>query len=345
MGVIYKDGILYGDRTQIVELTKTQYDALTPAQKSDITKMYFITDYDPSGEGVIDDTTTSLSRTWSSSKISSEITGGADTSIIAEDFDITKSYAVGDYVIYDGDLYIFISAHAAGAWNSAHVSATDVGDELEDRPAVVELTQAQYDALTEAQKLDTTKIYYVTDQDLPTTYAQLDDSTTAADKVWSSQKVNTQKADNSVIAPVENGATASRAYAIGEHFIRNGAFCTAKTAIASGATLTQGTNYNVGNIANETDSSMVPTYINVGQGTTKTCNYKNARGVFIILGRDQSYGLIYFVDCQYNRITKLLSVGALDSAITVSLNQTNQTITIVNEHTTYAQGLILFTKA
>ena len=59
------------------------------------------------------------------------------------------------------------------------------------------------------------------------------------------------KVDNSVVAPVENGATASRAYAIGEHFIKDGAFCTAKTAIASGATFTLNTNYIAGNIAGE----------------------------------------------------------------------------------------------
>lgn len=53
----------------------------------------------------------------------------------------------------------------------------------------------------------------------------------------------------SVVGTVENGTTASQAYAVGEHFIRNDAFCTAIAAIASGATLTQGTNYVEGTIA------------------------------------------------------------------------------------------------
>ena len=56
------------------------------------------------------------------------------------------------------------------------------------------------------------------------------------------------KADNSVIAPVESGTTASRAYAAGAHFIKNGSFCTAKTAIAQGETFMLNTNYTVGNI-------------------------------------------------------------------------------------------------
>lgn len=59
----------------------------------------------------------------------------------------------------------------------------------------------------------------------------------------------TDKADISAIAPNEPNATASQAYAAGEHFYKNGKFCTAKTAIASGATFTLGTNYVEGMVA------------------------------------------------------------------------------------------------
>ena len=57
------------------------------------------------------------------------------------------------------------------------------------------------------------------------------------------------KTDTSVVGPVESGTTASRAYAVGEHFIRNDKFCTCISAIASGATLTLNTNYVEGTIA------------------------------------------------------------------------------------------------
>ena len=57
------------------------------------------------------------------------------------------------------------------------------------------------------------------------------------------------KTENSVVGTVESGTTASQAYAVGEHFIRNDKFCTCISAIASGATLTQGTNYVEGTIA------------------------------------------------------------------------------------------------
>ena len=56
-------------------------------------------------------------------------------------------------------------------------------------------------------------------------------------------------ANISAIAPNEPNATASQAYAAGEHFYKNGKFCTAQTAIASGATFTLGTNYTEGTVA------------------------------------------------------------------------------------------------
>lgn len=53
-----------------------------------------------------------------------------DESIIAEDFDSTTVYAVGEYVFNGNTLYRFTSAHSAGAWNSSEVTAVAVCDEL-----------------------------------------------------------------------------------------------------------------------------------------------------------------------------------------------------------------------
>lgn len=57
------------------------------------------------------------------------------------------------------------------------------------------------------------------------------------------------KADISAIGTNETGATASKAYANGEYFYKNGKFCTAIASIASGATFTLGTNYVEGTVA------------------------------------------------------------------------------------------------
>lgn len=48
---------------------------------------------------------------------------------IATAFDSTASYSAGDYVMYDGTLYKFTSSHS-GNWDSTHVEATCVTDEL-----------------------------------------------------------------------------------------------------------------------------------------------------------------------------------------------------------------------
>lgn len=82
------------------------------------------------------------------------------------------------------------------------------------------------------------------------TYAEVNDERTTEDNVWSAEKVNDTKADNSVIAPVESGTTASQAYAIGKNFIHDNKFCTAKTTIAQGETLTLNTNYTADDVGN-----------------------------------------------------------------------------------------------
>ena len=57
------------------------------------------------------------------------------------------------------------------------------------------------------------------------------------------------KVDNSVIGPVEDGEKASQSYAVGEHFIKDGKFCTVIQSIAAEATLTENTNYTSGDVA------------------------------------------------------------------------------------------------
>lgn len=42
-------------------------------------------------------------------------------------FSTSKSYAAGDYVLYEGILYRFTVSHSAGAWNAEQVVAVDDG--------------------------------------------------------------------------------------------------------------------------------------------------------------------------------------------------------------------------
>ena len=89
------------------------------------------------------------------------------------------------------------------------------------------------------------------------------------------------KTDNSVVGTVENGTAASRAYAVGEHFIRNGKFCTCISAIASGATLTMNTNYVEGTVA----EALTPV-----EGTTSVSGLKYIKqgNVVFVTGSDIS---------------------------------------------------------
>lgn len=70
------------------------------------------------------------------------------------------------------------------------------------------------------------------------------------------------KTDISAIATEENGATASKAYTTGQHFYKDGKFCTAIANIASNAAFTLNTNYVEGTIAQAIEA------INVSGGHT-----------------------------------------------------------------------------
>ena len=67
-----------------------------------------------------------------------------ENAMIAEDFSASKAYAAGDYCYYNGTLYKFKTAHAAGAWTTSDVEAAklagDVSSLKESLNAVKEIT-------------------------------------------------------------------------------------------------------------------------------------------------------------------------------------------------------------
>lgn len=64
---------------------------------------------------------------------------------VAEIFDATKNYAVGDYCIYNDDLYRFTTAHSAGAWNSSHVALISITDEFKTKANTSDVASALAD--------------------------------------------------------------------------------------------------------------------------------------------------------------------------------------------------------
>ncbi|MBO5971349.1 MAG: hypothetical protein J6S14_22985 [Clostridia bacterium] len=96
----------------------------------------------------------------------------------------------------------------------------------------------------------------------------------------------TDKCDNSVIAPVEDGATASQAYAVGSHFIRNGAFCTVTSPISANESLVGSSKFTSGDVADELEVSLV------------TCVIENHQNITINSSRNNlfRYGKLRYVD-------------------------------------------------
>ena len=52
--------------------------------------------------------------------------------VVADAFSTLESYDIGDYVIYENNMYRFTSAHSIGAWDNTQVVRVTVGEELED---------------------------------------------------------------------------------------------------------------------------------------------------------------------------------------------------------------------
>jgi len=93
------------------------------------------------------------------------------------------------------------------------------------------------------------------------------------------------KTDQTAIAPVEDGTTASKAYAIGSHFMRDGQYCTAIAAIAQGASFTLNTNYTVGDVEDYIFGleSRLKKFETVSQITLKTSENPNLYGNWTVI--------------------------------------------------------------
>jgi hypothetical protein len=57
------------------------------------------------------------------------------------------------------------------------------------------------------------------------------------------------KCDNTVIGTVEDGTNPTKSYAVGEHMIRGGKFCTVTSPVTTSSTWTLGSNYVEGDVA------------------------------------------------------------------------------------------------
>lgn len=106
----WENGAGGGGSLDIVPKTQAEYNALTPEQKADPTKVYDITDANLVNAD-IDDTTTSVGKVWSSSKTSSEIQGAGLIHKTQEEYDALPSADKSDPTKH----YLITNATLSGA--------------------------------------------------------------------------------------------------------------------------------------------------------------------------------------------------------------------------------------
>lgn len=88
--------------------------------------------------------------------------------IIAEEFSTSNNYSIGEYVIYNNNLYRFIYSHSAGAWNAGEVVVVNVGNEIED-------VKENFELVTPVNLLDESKVttgYFMRPTGVATAHAE-----------------------------------------------------------------------------------------------------------------------------------------------------------------------------
>lgn len=133
---------------------------------------------------------------------------------------------------------------------------------------------------------------------------------------------------NTIIAPVESGTTASKSYNVGEMFIRDGAYCTCIVAIESGGTFVLNTNYKAGTVADviaelRDDLGVETTdivYIGaITQGIPiaidSSRDYRNALAITLLRqnNRNNNYSGFCFVDLDYNGTLNFYPITTSDA--------------------------------
>lgn len=114
-----KNGIVYGSNA--VSLTQAQYDALSTAEKNNGT-VYYIYDSD---DAVFDAEDVGLADGGNVQTLAGSVA-------VIETSPATATHAVGDYIVWNGQLYEVITAIAVGETLTVgtNITATTVGSEL-----------------------------------------------------------------------------------------------------------------------------------------------------------------------------------------------------------------------
>jgi hypothetical protein len=131
------------------------------------------------------------------------------------------------------------------------------------------------------------------------------------------------KANQSQLAYVETGTTASRAYAVGKYFCWNGLLCRAKTAISSGASFTMGTNCETTMVGDEIQKKA---FFDTTSASSKTLTFGANTRAMIFASSTNTNGMgIYAVSSASNYSTY---VKALVSGSAITMTASGSAITV-----------------
>ena len=101
------------------------------------------------------------------------------------------------------------------------------------------------------------------------------------------------KCDNSVIGTVEDGVNPTKSYAVGEHMIRGGKFCTITSPVTTSSTWTLGSNYVEGTIADNLVKQDTFSGTTSSGGNLKLYNGTDRIVLSIIPNENWIYGSIF----------------------------------------------------
>lgn len=145
----------------------------------------------------------------------------------------------------------------------------------------------------------TTDTFEITLATITVDNALSDSSTNPVENRVVTNALNT-KSDNSNLATIESGTTASQAYTVGDYLVYNGQLCKVISAIAQGDTLTVGTNIEVTTSGGELTrlNSNLTAYIDhpTQVGNFNTPLVSTTDGWFCVYGRSASGNFVEVLD-------------------------------------------------
>lgn len=126
------------------------------------------------------------------------------------------------------------------------------------------------------------------------------------------------KAENQSLAPIESSATASRNYSVGQQFVYNGLLYEATSAIASGGTITPGSNCARTTVAEEL--SALNDSLNKYVAITKSGTTGNTYGEFSFTFANRGIVPIVIVNSTINNVIVTINSVSTSNCTVIARN-------------------------